>query len=67
MKEGATIMQLCKVTGSYYRQSPDEVLFEAQRARVPLTELPAQLEYDFIEQPSQDFFCPVTLELIRLW
>ena len=33
-------------------------------ARIKISQLPEK-EYDFVEEPSQDYLCPVTLELLR--
>ncbi|XP_064404943.1 TNF receptor-associated factor 5-like isoform X1 [Halichondria panicea] len=39
-------------------QSPPHVVQE------PPTNETAELDYDFVEQPDQDYFCPVSLELL---
>ena len=33
-------------------------------ASIKIPQLPEK-EYDFVEEPSQDYICPVTLELLR--
>lgn len=52
----------CSVDYSLHKSvqsSIDEDVPSAQTIDQP------QFDYDFVEQPSQDFFCPVTLELLH--
>ncbi len=51
-------IQACYVDVAEPDQSPPHVVQE------PPTNEIAELDYDFVEQPDQDYFCPVSLELL---
>ena len=54
-----------------YEEPQSEPLAESSSAPAPLPAqardegpLPANYQYDFVERPSNDFFCPVSMELL---